>query len=127
MNDAEITVAPFEEVPLIPAFCIAGPSVFKFELAVTPRDNVDMFVVMLLINDIVVAQASADDDEVPSNLSLIYRGSIDDVSDVQVIAMTGDDISDPNEIIDAKSLQVGYKLYGPGYTLLDEPDTSCLA
>ena len=92
----------------------------------TPSSQVDMFIVMLLIDDVVVAQASADDDDVPSNLSLIYRGSIDDVSDVQVIAMTGDDISDPNEIIDAKSLQVGYKLYGPGYTLLDAPDTSCL-
>ena len=86
-----------------------------------------MFVVMLLINDVVVAQASADDDEAPSNVSLIYRGYIEDVSDVQVIAMTGEDISDPNETIDAKSLQVGYKLYGPGYTLLEEPDTACLA
>ena len=93
----------------------------------TVRDEVDMFVVMLLINDIVVAQAAADDSEEPSNLSLIYRGAIDDVSDVQVIAMTGTSLDDPNEIIDPKSLQVGYKLYGPGYTLLAEPDTTCLS
>ena len=53
-----------------------------------------MLVVMLLINDLVVAQASADDIEEPSNLSLIYRGGIDDVSDVQVIAMTGDSFDD---------------------------------
>ena len=80
-----------------------------------------MFVVMLLINDVVVAQASADDDEAPSNVSLIYRGYIEDVSDVQVIAMNSEDYT-----IDAKALQVGYKLYGPGYTLLEEPDASCL-
>ena len=76
---------------------------------------------MLLINDVVVAQAEVNDSEAPSNLALIYRGAIDDVSDVQVIVITDDP-----DIIDPKALQVGYKLYGPGYTLLDEPDISCL-
>ena len=109
------------EVALIPAFCITGPSVFKFELATSFVDGVDDVVVMLMINDEVVAQAEAFDSEEPSNLALIYRGSIDETSDVQVILM-----SDDMDIIDAKGLQVGYKLYGPGYNLIDAPDTSCL-
>ena len=79
---------------------------------------------MLLINDVVVAQAEVNDSEAPSNLALIYRGAIDEASDVQVIAINDSSISD---FVDPKSFQVGYKLYGPGYTLLDEPDTSCLA
>ena len=47
------------------------------------------------------------------------------MSDVQVIVFNADD--DESEFIAPKSFQVGYKLYGPGYTLLDEPDSSCLA
>ena len=111
------------DVDLIDPFCIEGPSVFKFELAVNPSVDVELFVVMLLINDEIVAQAAADDDEAPSNLSLIYRGNIAEDSSVKVIAMTGDTPS----VIDPQLLQVGYKLYGPGYTLLDAPDMSCLA
>ena len=38
-----------------------------------------------------MAQALADDAEEPSNLALIYRGAIDDVSDVQVIVFNDDD------------------------------------
>ena len=46
------------EVALIPAFCITGPSVFKFELAVNPEEEIDeTFTVMLLINSVVVATA----------------------------------------------------------------------
>ena len=86
-----------------------------------PRDEVENFTVMLRINGVLVAQAIADDFSEPSNLALFYRGAIDDVSDVQVTVK-----SDDPDFIDPKALQVGYKLYGPGYTLLDEPDTSCL-
>ena len=122
VNQAEIVVEDMSEVALIPAFCITGPSVFKFELAVNLEEEIDeTATVMLLINSVVVATAAVNDAETPSNLSLIYRGAIEDVSDVQVIAMNSEDYT-----IDAKALQVGYKLYGPGYTLLDAPDTSCL-
>ena len=106
---------------LIPLFCITGPSVFKFELAVNPRDEVENFTVMLRINGVLVAQAIADDVSEPSNLALFYRGAIDDVSDVQVTVL-----ADDPDFIDPKALQVGYKLYGPDYALLDEPDVSCL-
>ena len=54
-------------------------------------------------------------------MALIYRGFIEEPSDVQVIVM-----SDSAERIDEKGLQVGYKLYGPEYNLIDAPDTSCL-
>ena len=57
VNQAEIVVEDMSEVALIPAFCITGPSVFKFELAANPADEVDDFIVMLLINDEVVAEA----------------------------------------------------------------------
>ena len=109
------------EVALIPAFCITGPSVFKFELATSFVDGVDDVVVMLMINDEVVAQAEAFDSEEPSNLALIYRGFIEEPSDVQVIVMSED-----SGEIEAKGLQLGYKLYGPEYNLIDAPDTSCL-
>ena len=121
VNEEEIEIAAMTEVALIPEFCITGPSVFKFELAVNPFNEVAMFVVMLLINDEVVAKAQANDMESPSNLALIYRGAIDEQSDVKVIAM-----SEVAEVISFEGLQVGYKLYGPGYTLIDAPDTSCL-
>lgn len=122
VNENTIEIPEDIEAQLIPAFCVTGPGVFKFELAVNPSDSVDDFLVMLLINDVLVAQAEVNDFETPSNVSLIYRGMIDDVSDVKVIAMSEND-----EVVLPKGLQVGYKLYGPGYMLLDEPDVSCLA
>ena len=57
VNDDVIEIPTTTEVALIPAFCITGPSVFKFELAANPADEVDDFIVMLLINDEVVAEA----------------------------------------------------------------------
>lgn len=88
VNENTISIPADIEAQLIPAFCVSGPGVFKFELAVSANDAVDDFVVMLLINDVLVAQAEVDDFETPSSLSLIYRGMIDDVSDVKVIAMS---------------------------------------
>ena len=78
--------------------------------------------VFLLINGGMVAQAEVNDLEDPSNLSLIYRGSIPIDSEVAVMAF-----SPRNDFfIPPQELQYGYKLYGPGYNLLSEPDTTCL-
>ena len=121
VNQAEIVVEDMSEVALIPAFCITGPSVFKFELAVNLVKDVEDIVVALMINSEVVAQAEADDFEAPSNLALIYRGAIEEQSDVKVILMARDE-----DQIDAKGLQYGYKLYGPEYNLIDAPGASCL-
>lgn len=56
-------------------------------------------------------------------MALIYRGPVMDISEVEVRI----DVSGPNGVeILANDLQWGYKLYGPGYGLIDTPDTSCL-
>ena len=41
VNDEEILIEEDVDLALIPSFCITGPSVFKFELAVNPIDEVD--------------------------------------------------------------------------------------
>ena len=71
---------------MIPEFCVTGPGVLKFELATSPSNEVDMFAVMVMVDGLIVASAQANDRETPSNLSLIYRGAIADVSSVQVMA-----------------------------------------
>ena len=121
VNQEEIPIAEMTEVILVPEFCVTGPSVFKFELAVNLVKDVEDIVVALMINSEVVAQAEADDFEAPSNLALIYRGAIEEQSDVKVILMARDE-----DQIDAKGLQYGYKLYGPEYNLIDAPGASCL-
>ena len=63
VNDELITIPGFADVPLIPSFCITGPSVFKFELAANPNEEVEELIIMLLINGVLVAQAEADDAE----------------------------------------------------------------
>ena len=57
VNDEEILIEEREDTNLIPAFCITGPSVFKFELALNLVDNVTETSAMLLINDEIVAEA----------------------------------------------------------------------
>lgn len=56
-------------------------------------------------------------------MALIYRGPVLDVSEVEV-RIDASGVSG-TEIL-ATDLQWGYKLYGPGYGLIDTPDTSCL-
>ena len=45
VNDEEILIEEDVDLALIPSFCITGPSVFKFELAVNPTEDVDDIVV----------------------------------------------------------------------------------
>ena len=47
---------------------------------------------------------------------------------VMVVVTSKDDSPDAADVtprIDPKHLQVGYKLYGPGYNLIGTLDTSC--
>ena len=126
VNAEEITAgAAFEEAVLLEPFCITGPSVFEFQLAVSATLVDGEFTVELLIDDLVVATATEDDRQSDSSLSLAYRGSIAEESEVKVIATNGD-LS--NEVVlQPLSLQLGYKLWGPEYNLIEEPGESCLA
>ena len=72
-----------------------------------------------------VASAIEDDRQSDSSLSLAFRGSIAEESEVKVIAINGD-LS--NEVVlQPLNLQLGYKLWGPVYNLIEEPGESCLA
>ena len=61
------------------------------------------------------------DSDKPVSLSINYIGSIalDTELLVCITALTDDTIVE-------KRLQIGYKLYGEHFPLLDEPDTSCI-
>ena len=128
VNDGAIAVPAATNFALVDGFCIAGPSVFKFELSASFReeeerkDNLEVMVV-LMIDGQPVAQADVEDAEDPSSLSLIYRGRIAGPTDVMVIAISP---SVAIEIAD-KELQWGYKLYNDGYNLTNTLDTACLA
>ena len=79
-TDTVFNIPPLVDHVLVDSFCISGPGVFKFELALNPNNPItnnmstnNSVEVMLIINQVVVAQARSDDADFPSNLSLKYR------------------------------------------------------
>ena len=121
VNDKKITISADTNFTMVIPFCVEGPSVFEFDLAASFDLNVENIMVDLMIDGESVAQSEITDNETPSNVSLIYRGRIDENSEV-IFAM----MADKDTEIAAKHLQYGYKLYGPGYNLIGSPDMSCI-
>ena len=74
------------EIDLVDPFCITGPSVLLLELTVsTPEEMGSEIELELLIGDVVVATATEDTtDEANPNLTLAYRGSVEEESEVSV-------------------------------------------
>ena len=77
IDDADSTVS------LIDPFCVEA-GVFSFELSANYEGISGEIMTDLLIDDVVVASSRARDFETPSNISLIYRGVLTQVSTVEV-------------------------------------------
>ena len=60
---------------------------------------------MLVIDNMAVAQATVNDAEAPSSLSLFYNTTFDDPIDHQVMVVV---LSDDDAIINQNELQYGY-------------------
>ena len=93
VNTEEIVVSPSSApTNLIDPFCITGPSVFEFDLATSVSLLESVFEIVLMINDLPVARAAAEDFNTTASLSLVYRGLIDEESEVKVVAIQNDEI-----------------------------------
>lgn len=127
-NAEEIEIQAGEINQLLGPFCISGPGVFDFNLVATFEDETDQVMVTLLFDGAdIVAQSQVNDATAPSNLALQYRARITDQTEVSIIVTSGDaNTENVQTKILEKQLQVGYKLYGEGYNLIDELSTSCL-
>ena len=77
----------------------------------------------LLIDDEPVAIAS----EVVAGaaVSLVYRGSVEQESEVRAVVLQNSVLEE--NLVLRDGFQLGYKLWGPHYNLIDEPGESCLA
>lgn len=75
-------------------FCLQGPGVIDFSLAASfaREANTDANVMVdLMIGGQTVARAEIEDAEFPSNLSLSYRGKIEEDVDVMLVVLASDD------------------------------------
>lgn len=74
---------------LFDPFCITGPSVLLLELTVSTPVNMGSEIELeLLINDVSVATASEDTTDADNpNLTLAYRGSVEEESTVSVVVV----------------------------------------
>ena len=130
VNAEQIDLPSDTDFDLVSPFCVAGMSVFKFELAATFENSAggpgsDVAAMLILqINGETVAAAGISDAEDPSNVSLIYRGLLDVDSVVRVGVMV---IDSDTVFIGEERLQWGYKIYGPEYALIEDVDTTCFA
>ena len=79
--------------------------------------------VSLLIDDVPVAIAS--EVVLSAALSLVYRGSVEQESEVRVVVLQNDVLEE--NLVLPDGFQLGYKLWGPHYNLIAEPGESCLA
>ena len=87
VNTEAVTIGAATNFTLVDPFCIEGPSVLDFSLSASFDTNIDMIMVDLMVNGVSVAVADINDDSAPSNLSLIYRGSIPEDSQVVLVVM----------------------------------------
>ena len=77
-------------------FCLQGPGVIDFSLAASfEQDSSSSKNVMvdLMIGGQTVARAEVEDFEFPSNLSLSYRGKIEEDVDVMLVVLASDDVT----------------------------------
>ena len=80
VNKDMITIGAVTNFMLIDPFCIEGPSVLDFTLSASFGIDVSVVSVELMVNSETVAHSTINDSEEPSNLSLIYRGKIEEDS-----------------------------------------------
>ena len=126
-EDTDMFPRNSEDELLVPPFCITEPGVLIFNLAVNYASNQGDDIVpnvrtKLLIDDVVVAESRLMDEEEPNNVALFYEGEITDSAEVKVTVSGGR----RRFFVEALQLQWGYRLYGEGYNLITEPDTSCV-
>lgn len=94
VNEAEIQIAEDTGFSLVDPFCLQGPGVIDFSLAASfaREANTDANVMVdLMIGGQTVARAEIEDAEFPSNLSLSYRGKIEEDVDVMLVVLASDD------------------------------------
>lgn len=128
VNEDPIDIPHGVIVPLLDPFCIEGPSVFEFSIQASFVDEVKSIMVTLMVDNTIVAQSQVNDEQAPSSLSLIYRAKMENEhNQIMLVVTSQDDNAENIPRIEEKHLQVGYKLYGPGYNLIDTLDTSCIA
>lgn len=72
-----------------------------------------------------IANSLFEDSQIPSNVFLRYSGRVDEGSQVSIVGLSFG--FNQELFIPEKGLQWGYELYRPGYNLVDEIDTTCLA
>ena len=96
VNEAEIQIAEDTGFALVDPFCLQGPGVIDFSLAASFAQDVDTdanVMVDLMIGGLTVARAEIEDSEFPSNLSLSYRGKIEEDVDVMLVVLASLDIT----------------------------------
>ena len=121
VNDAALAITVDTGFSLVEPFCIQGPGVIDFNLAASFSITDANLMASLMIDGISVAQSELQDNESPSNLSLSYRGKIDEDVDAMLVIMAADETT-----IASKHLQYGYKLYGSEYNFIETTDMSCI-
>ena len=78
VNQEEVIIGAATNFTLVDPFCIEGPSVLDFTFSASFGSFVKTIIVDLMVDGQSVAQASMNDSEEPSDLSLIYRGKIEE-------------------------------------------------